>query len=215
MAKRVPAGWRLVFVVHYTTIGTVQTDRTSLGLRFADPSQVKREVATRLMVDFDLCIPPQAADHRVEHTATLDQDMLLLAMFPHMHLRGKSFRYQATYPDGRSETLLNVPRWDFNWQNRYELATPKLLPAGTVLHCVAHYDNSTANAANPDPNITVRTGPRSEDEMFNGYYDLARADAEYPALQRPSSWLARVSLAILIAGVFMLRHRQRQNRRAA
>ena len=99
-------------------------------------------------------------------------------MFPHMHLRGKSFRYEAVYPDGRVETLLDVPRYDFNWQHRYELAEPKRLPAGTTLRCIAHYDNSRDNPANPDPDATVRAGKQSWDEMFNGYYDVALADQD-------------------------------------
>jgi peroxiredoxin len=201
MAKRIPAGWHLVFVVHYTAVGTEQIDRTSLGLKFADPKDVTREAATRLMVDEQLCIPPGAADHRVEHSAVIERDLLLLAMFPHMHLRGKSFRYEAAYPDGSQETLLNVPQWDFAWQHRYELAEPKRLPAGTVLRCIAHYDNSAANPANPNPGETVRTGPRSEDEMFNGYYDVAPAEAE-PPMRAPST-LPTVTAALAFALVIL------------
>jgi hypothetical protein len=178
MAKRVPAGWRLVFVVHYQPIGTEQTDRTRLGLTFAPPSAVRREVATRLLYDPDLRIPPRSPDHRVEHDWRAPADLLLLALFPHMHLRGKSFRYEAAYPDGTTETLLSVPRFDFHWQHRYVLATPKPIPAGTTLRCIAHYDNSAGNPANPDPDATVRTGKQSTDEMFNGYFDVALADRD-------------------------------------
>jgi peroxiredoxin len=178
MAKRIPAGWRLVFVVHYTPTGSVQTDQTSLGLVFADPKKVRKEVATKVLLDMDLCIPPHASDHRVEHTHRFDQDVLLLAMFPHMHLRGKSFRYEAAYPNGSREILLDVPRFDFNWQNRYELAEPKRLPAGTTLHCIAHYDNSATNSNNPDPDATVHTGQQSWDEMFNGYFEFALAEQD-------------------------------------
>src|SRR5207248_2886230 len=83
--------------------------------------------------------------------------------FPHMHLRGKSFRYEALYPDGKSEILLDVPRYDFNWQHRYVLAEPKRLPAGTRVRCIAHYDNSADNPANPDPSATVRAGQQTTD----------------------------------------------------
>jgi hypothetical protein len=187
MAKRIPAGWRLLFVVHYTTTGTPQTDRTSLGLTFASPSRVQREVATHLLYDPDLRIPPGAPDHRVEKSWRAPADLLLLAMFPHMHLRGKSFRYEADYPDGRTETLLFVPRYDFNWQHRYVLATPKRIPAGTTLRCVARYDNSAANPANPDPRATVRTGKQSADEMFNGYFDVALADQDLTRTTTPAA----------------------------
>src|SRR5262249_20727911 len=135
-------------------------------------------VATKIMMDLELSIPPHAADHRVEHTWRVNADVLLLAMFPHMHLRGKAFRYAVTYPDGTEEILLDVPRYDFNWQHRYVLAEPKRLPAGSLLRCTASYDNSAANPANPDPDATVRAGLQTWDEMFNGYFDVALADQD-------------------------------------
>jgi peroxiredoxin len=192
MAKRIPAGWRTVLVLHYTPTGSPQTDRTRLGLKFADPKQVKKEVATKLMYDLNLAIPPGAADHTVSQTLQINNAVDLLAFFPHMHLRGKSFRYEALYADGREEVLLEVPRWDFNWQHRYVLAEPKRLPAGTQLRCTAVYDNSANNPANPDPQVTVRTGTQSFDEMFNGYFDAVLAD-EDRTQGRP--W--RESLAVL------------------
>jgi peroxiredoxin len=178
MAKRIPAGWKLVFVMHYTPIGKVQEDQTSIGLKLVDAKAVKKEVATHLLLDANLSIPPGVAEYRVEHTERFTDDVLLLAFWPHMHVRGKSFRYEAEYPDGSTEILLNVPRWDFAWQNRYELAEPKRLPAGTVMHCIAVYDNSENNPANPDPNVTVHTGPQSWDEMFNGYFEVVLADED-------------------------------------
>jgi peroxiredoxin len=221
MAKLVPAGWKFVFVVHYVTTGTVQTDQTSLGIVFADPKTVKKEVATNLLLDEEMSIPPHTADHRVEHERRMERDVLLLSMFPHMHLRGKSFRYEATYPDGTTEVLLDVPRYDFNWQNRYVLAEPKLLPAGTVLRCIAHYDNSAANPANPDPGATVHIGPQSTDEMFNGYYELVLADQD---LTRPLGEWARLAAgraavlawpalaAVLCGGTFLVWRRLGRNR---
>jgi peroxiredoxin/mono/diheme cytochrome c family protein len=208
LAKRVPAGWRLVFGMHYTTIGSVQTDRTCVGLKFADPHSVKKEVATKAMCDPELCIPAHAPNHVVAQTWQVNEDVLLLAMFPHLHLRGKSFRYEAFYPDGTSEILLDVPRYDFNWQHRYELAEPRRLPAGSRLRCTAVYDNSSANPANPDPNVDVRDGEQSWDEMFRGYFDVARANED---LTRPVSatihiWqivrpLFRPGVAVLLVGL--------------
>src|SRR5262249_41635245 len=129
-------------------------------------------------------IPPQDADYRVEMTWQAPADMLLYALCPHMHLRGKSFRYEAIYPCGSREILLDVPKYDFNWQHRYVLTEPKRLPAGTVLQCAAHYDKSAANLHNPDPNATVITGPQSSDEMFNGYFDISLADQDLVAQAR-------------------------------
>jgi hypothetical protein len=91
-----------------------------------------------------------------------------------MHLRGKSFRYSARYPDGKKEILLDVPRYDFNWQNTYELAEPKPLPKGTEIRCEATFDNSPNNAANPDPTKTVRFGEQTDEEMMIGFFDIAQ-----------------------------------------
>jgi hypothetical protein len=182
--KLVPAGWHLLFVIHYTPIGSPQTDRTRLGLWLADAKDVRRQVATKLMFDPDLCIPPHAAHHEVSQTWEIRDDLIVYALFPHMHLRGKSFRYEVEYPDGTVETLLSVPHYDFNWQHRYELAEPKRLPKGSRMRCTAVYDNSSANPNNPDPTATVRAGTQSWDEMFNGYWDVALADED---LTRPPS----------------------------
>jgi len=211
MAKRIPAGWKLVFVLHYTPIGIVQEDQTSIGLILADAKAVKKEVATNLLLDAELSIPPRVADHRVEQTQRFSDDVLLLAFFPHMHVRGKSFRYEAEYPDGTREILLDVPRWDFAWQNRYVLAEPKRLPAGTVMHCVAVYDNSENNSANPDPNVTVHTGPQSWDEMFNGYFEVVLADEDLTrqagfsdCILTALRFITHPSVVLLSLGAFVL-----------
>jgi peroxiredoxin len=177
-AKRIPAGSKLVFQMHYTPNGSVQQDRSSVGLVFADPAAVRKEVGTWKAATRGFLIPPHAENHKVEAWHTFSKDSLMLAMFPHMHLRGKSFRYEAQYPDGRSEILLDVPHYDFGWQNTYIFAEPKLMPAGTRLHCVAHFDNSENNLANPDPTDTVRWGDQTWEEMMIGYFDMALADQD-------------------------------------
>jgi peroxiredoxin len=193
MAMRVPAGWRLLFVLHYSPIGSEQTDQTSLGLKFADPKTVRQQVTTQLMYDPGLRLVPREANQVVSQTWHINEDVLLLAMFPHMHLRGKSFRYEALHANGETEVLLDVPKFDFNWQHRYILAEPRRLPAGTRLRCTAVYDNSESNPANPDPTATVRAGPQSWDEMFNGYFDVVRADED---LTQPPPWPARIRAAV-------------------
>ena len=199
-AKRVPAGSLLHFIVHYTAVGTPQTDRTELGLRFTPAGQVRHEVASRLLEISDFAIPPHAPSHRLQKTWTAERDYLLLGMCPHMHLRGKAFRYEAAYSDGTSEVLLDVPAYDFNWQHRYELAEPKGLPAGTVVRCRAVYDNSSANPSNPDPTATVHAGPQSSDEMFNGYLDITPDGQDLVAeAARQQRWQAGQALAALLA----------------
>jgi peroxiredoxin len=177
-AKCIPAGHRLLFVVHYTPTGKPEVDETRIGLVLADPKTVRKEVATRLIEDVTFTIPPGVADFRLARGERLEHNALLLALFPHMHLRGKSFRYEAVYSDGRSEILLDVPRYDVAWQNRYELKEPKRLPRDTEIRCTAVYDNSVANPANPDATATVRAGLQNTDEMFNGYCELVLADED-------------------------------------
>ncbi|HUY32044.1 MAG TPA: redoxin domain-containing protein [Pirellulales bacterium] len=213
MAKLIPAGWQLHFVIHYVAVGSEQSDRTSIGLKFADPATVHKEVATRVILTESMRIPPRIADFRYEKSMTMPVDVLLLSMFPHMHLRGRSFRYEAHYPGGSSEILLDVPRYDFNWQHRYELTEPKRLPAGTRLCCTAHYDNSAANPFNPDSDATVTIGPQSSDEMFNGYFDIALADQDrlswWFRLSDASPRLARAIMSLAIVVIVWRKVRRR------
>jgi len=178
MAKLIPAGSRLVFQVHYTPNGTEQQDRSCIGLIFARPEEVRKQVGTNKAANPRFHIPPGDANHKVEATQRLDKDMLLLAMFPHMHLRGKAFRYTAKYPSGEEEILLDVPRYDFNWQNSYELVEPKQMPKGTRIYCEAWFDNSAANLANPDPTARVRWGDQTWEEMMIGYFSATPADQD-------------------------------------
>ena len=174
MAKRVPAGSQLIFQMHYTPIGTEQFDHSQLGFVFADDDEVKYEVRTTSAVQRRLNIPAGASDHRVNALSPASPaDVLLLGMMPHMHLRGKSFRYEARWPDGTAETLLNVPEYDFNWQTGYRLAEPLKLPAGTRMYCEAGYDNSLDNLNNPDPTVNVKWGDQTWEEMMIGYFDIA------------------------------------------
>lgn len=128
----------------------------------------------------------------MEGTHRFADDTVMLAMFPHMHLRGQAFTYEARYPDGRREVLLDIPAYDFAWQNAYLLAAPKLLPAGTVLHCTALFDNSAGNRSNPDPAKTVRWGDQTWEEMMIGYFDAYIADQDLfgPKASRRDRFLA-------------------------
>ena len=168
-AKRIPAGSTLVFQVHYTTNGKPGRDRSRLGLILAkEPPQ--REVRTGLITNAVFAIPPGAANHPVEAEATFNEDVKIYSLHPHMHLRGKDMTYTATYPDGRQEILLRVPNYDFGWQTDYALAQPLTLPKGTKVRVAAHFDNSPANRANPDPKATVRWGDQTWEEMMIGFF---------------------------------------------
>jgi peroxiredoxin len=185
----VRAGSRFLLQVHYTPNGAEQVDQTSIGLVFADPKTVKKEVSVEMVVNPRFAIPPGDGNYRVDARQHFNQDSILLDMSPHTHLRGKAFRYEAIYPDGTQEILLDVPHYDFNWQNTYTLVTPKLLPKGTVLHCTAYYDNSGNNPSNPDPTATVRWGEQTFDEMMIGYFTMMPADQDLRKQPRPATKL--------------------------
>ncbi len=170
MAIHVPAGSKIVFQMHYTSNGTPEEDKSVLGLRFADPKTVKQTVNDGLVGHLGFRIPAGEANYEVKNKFKVGKDALLLDLTPHMHLRGKSFRFEAQYPDGTREILLDVPNYDFNWQLTYTLAEPKLLPKGTWLHAIAHFDNSAENAANPDPTKVVTFGEQTWEEMMFGFY---------------------------------------------
>jgi peroxiredoxin len=185
-ARLVPAGSRLKFQIHYTPRGTPQTDRSEIGLVFADSGTIRKEMTAVAAINTDLRIPPGAADFPAQAEYRFGQDTLLYSLLPHMHLRGKSFRFEAAFPDGRREVLLDVPRYEFDWQNVYVLTEPKLMPEGSVLHCLARYDNSADNPSNPDPKATVTWGEQTREEMLVGYVEIGLANQDL-SLGEPST----------------------------
>jgi hypothetical protein len=167
-AMKVPAGTTLVFQMHYTTYGKATTDRTRIGVKYA-----KQTPATQLrwanLANGSLHIPAGASDFRVDADMTINQDITMWSMLPHTHVRGKRWLYEMTYPDGRKETILSVPRYDFNWQTDYVFSQPLKMPKGTKIHATAWYDNSAANKSNPDPTKDVWWGDQTwEEMMFTG-----------------------------------------------
>lgn len=163
----------IVLQMHYTTNGTEASDRTEVGLIFAKEPPAKA-AAGGLVINPRFAIPPNEGNFEVRGVANVAQDTVLTSMTPHMHVRGKDMTYIAHYPDGRSETLLAVPKYDFNWQITYELAEPKQLPKGTRIEVIAHFDNSAANKFNPDPSQTVRWGDQTWEEMMIGFFGTVR-----------------------------------------
>jgi peroxiredoxin len=164
-------GQKLAMQMHYTPIGVAVTDRTRLGLYFYDePPQHKYQThSISHWAGGVLEIPAGEANHRMNHNYVVREDMMLYALRPHMHYRGKAFRFSAVYPDQSTEVLLNVPRYDFKWQPTYRITEPKLLPAGTRIIIDGVYDNSAYHPGNPDPKAVVAGGLQSWDEMFIGY----------------------------------------------
>ena len=171
MAKFIPAGSDLVFQMHYMTRRRASSDRTGVGMVFAKETP-KQRVLTLQLTNDKFVIPPGVPDFRVEVHGSLPNDAVLLSFFPHMHLRGKLFEYNIVAPGGEHETLLRV-NYDFYWQLSYRLAKVRSLKAGTVLQAVAWYDNSKNNPHNPDPDVAVRWGDQTDDEMMVGFFDVA------------------------------------------
>jgi hypothetical protein len=178
----VKAGSVLTFQLHYTPNGAATEDRTSIGFVFAKrPPEV--EVRATAFTNGRFVIPPGAPDHAVESGVSILEDVTIYSLLPHTHLRGKRWDYSVSYPDGRTETVLSVPRYDFNWQTDYVFATPLRLPKGSVLRAVARYDNSARNPSNPNPKAEVRWGEQTWEEMqYTGVnYSIDRRDATSPA----------------------------------
>jgi hypothetical protein len=167
LARKIPAGSEILFQIHYTKTGKDETDRTSIGFVFAKQPP-RTLLLDRWVQNFYFKIPANAANYEAKGCYTFDQDVDVLSFGPHMHVRGKDMEYKAFYPDGRSEILLNVPNYDFNWQLWYDLKSPLHIPRGTRIEVTAHYDNSAAKRSNPNPGVAVRWGDPTSDEMMIG-----------------------------------------------
>jgi len=178
-AKKLSKGGRLLLQIHYTPNGTATEDRTEIGFVFSKDVP-HTEVKVFGLANPRLNIAPGESNYEKVAELKLPFDATLLGFAPHMHVRGKACKYEATFPDGKTRVLLDVPHYDFNWQVQYELAEPLVLPRGTTLKYTAWYDNSTANPANPDPKATVKWGPQTSDEMMLGYvgYFLGKPKAK-------------------------------------
>jgi hypothetical protein len=167
-AMKIPAGTTLVFQMHYTTYGKATTDRTRIGVKYAKAAP-QTQLRWASLSNGGLHIPAGASNHQVDAEMTIGQDVTLWSMLPHTHVRGKQWTYEVTWPDGRKETILSVPKYDFNWQTDYVFSQPLKMPKGTKVHATAWYDNSTANKANPDPTKDVWWGDQTwEEMMFTG-----------------------------------------------
>jgi Ca2+-binding EF-hand superfamily protein/mono/diheme cytochrome c family protein len=172
-ARKIPAGAKVSFQIHYTPSGKAKKERLKMGLVFAKQPPTY-EVRTAPLANPRLSIPPGAARHVETHTQRVPFDMPIMGFMPHMHTRGAAFKYEVTYADGKTETLLDIPRYDFNWQLRYDYKRPKLIPQGSTLKITAVFDNSAGNKANPDPTKLVRWGSQTVDEMMIGYIEYFR-----------------------------------------
>jgi hypothetical protein len=185
-AMKLPAGSTLILQSHYTATGKATTDRTRIGVKFAK-TRPQTEVRFGSLINGSLHIPAGAPDFRVDAEMTIGQNVTMWSMLPHTHVRGVRWTYEATYPDGRTETILSVPKYDFNWQTDYVFKQPLKFPKGTKIHATAWYDNSTNNKSNPDPTKDVWWGDQTwEEMMFTGLtFSVDPAPAAPTAGQKP------------------------------
>jgi hypothetical protein len=170
--KLLKRGSFLVFQVHYTATGKDEIDATELGL-YAAATPPSGELRTAAAYNIGFNIPAGASEHSVSAEYAVTQEILLHELSPHMHYRGKHFKFEVVAANGTRETILNVPFYRFDWQSLYRLAEPKRIPAGSRIVCSGGWDNSELNAWNPDPSVNVKFGEQSWEEMFIGYFNYS------------------------------------------
>jgi thiol-disulfide isomerase/thioredoxin len=187
-ALRLPKGSRLRFEMHYTPNGTAVKDRSMIGITFAKKPP-KYEILMNAFQNEAIVVPPGDPHYKAEATFRVRADARILAFVPHMHWRGQDYRYDVIYPDGKRETVLSVPRWDFNWQNVYRFEEPLKLPKGSKIYSVAHWDNSRNNPLNPDASKSVKFGLQTWDEMMVGWvaYVWERPETAAELAKNPQS----------------------------
>lgn len=174
-ARRIPAGSKLVFQMHYTPNGQAADDITKVGMLLADPTTIENEAITLVAINQEFEIPPRVANYEVAaRIDELPKGGKLLAASPHMHVRGKSFQLFTRNHNGQQETLLEVPKYDFNWQHTYELSQPLELDTIEELSFVARFDNSTSNPVNPNPNTAVSWGDQTWEEMAIAFFEVSQ-----------------------------------------
>jgi mono/diheme cytochrome c family protein len=172
-ARKIPAGASLLWQVHYTPTGKLENDRSRFGIKFAK-GPITQQMMTGNCINHDFEIPARADNYMIEAYLPFKAPVTIMSLAPHAHYRGKSFDYYMVYPDGREEQVLSVPKYDFNWQTTYNFEKPLEVPAGAKMHVIAHFDNSSANPYNPDPEKAVRWGDQTWEEMMIGFFHYAR-----------------------------------------
>jgi len=177
IGKFLPKGARLTFQIHYTAVGYEVTNQTTLGMKFTDGKPTK-ELQTKGVANMNFTIPPGAADFEIKAHIKLPDNVRVVTLMPHAHLRGVAFTYTIREPNKAAEVLLDIPQYDFNWQLAYQYERHRYLPKGTLFQVKGVYDNSADNPANPDPKASVRFGEQTWEEMMIGYVDYYVVDDE-------------------------------------
>lgn len=168
-ALRIRAGTVLTFQMHYTAKGHEMHDRSMVGFRFAK-AMPEEEIFASQFVNGTFTIPAGAKDVPVPAEIGAGQPIRIWGLMPHTHLRGTRWQYKLEKPDGTSEVILDVPRYDFNWQTYYLFAQPLEMSPGSKITSMAWYDNSATNKHNPDASKDVKWGDQTWEEMqYTGF----------------------------------------------
>jgi mono/diheme cytochrome c family protein len=161
-----PPGGRMGFQLHYTPYGKEVVDHSRMGFYFYKDGEVPEKILHHFVIANNAIeLPPNTHEHQEVAYGKFPKDALLYSVFLHTHYRGESGHLDLVKADGSREILINLPRYDFNWQRTYDFAKPVLIPAGAKLVATYLYDNSVRNSSNPDPNKTVIWGDQSWEEM--------------------------------------------------
>lgn len=170
------AGSELRLEIHYHPSGEATRDRTRIAFTFHPRGAEPKRVISRAIGNFRFRLPANASGVKTEAEYRFERAVDLLSFQPHMHGRGKAMTMTALYPDGKTEVLSSIPRYDFSWQLTYHFAEPRRLPAGSVLQVTGLHDNSAENPNNPDPNVPVFFGRTATDEMMHCWTDFVYVD---------------------------------------
>ncbi|MCY3970437.1 MAG: cytochrome c [Acidobacteria bacterium] len=214
VGRRFGSKVRVVVDQHYHPIGEATQDASKIGLHFGQ-GELEKEVITIPVTNTGLRIPPGAGHHAENAHYLFDKDIQILAFSPHMHVRGKAMSYEVTYPDGSKEMLLDVPKYDYNWQWLYYPTKPVDIPAGSRIDVTAVWDNSSENPANPDPTKEIIYRGDTFSEMFNGFLEVVQKDGVLFERQDPEQQI-RDLLALhpeadsYVAGGFLGFHAPRE-----
>ncbi len=186
-SAKITKGQQVTWNMHYHKEpgpGTGMYDQSSLAVKFYPKGYTPKHVLTTVPLGpTDFAIPAGDPNFKGEATHVFAKDALINSMMPHMHYRGKAVHYELEYPDGTHETILDVPRYDFNWQSSYRFKEPKAVPAGTKLKFTGWWDNSANNPFNPDPTATVTWGEATHEEMMFGWLSYTNAAEDATAHQ--------------------------------
>jgi len=171
----IPKKTELTVQIHYTTTGKQETDQTKIGLYYHDEPPEK-EFYSLAPSNTEFVIPPFGNNITISVEDSIQKDIKLYYIVPHMHYRGRSISFSVIYPDGIKETIVSVPDFSFNWQRLYELKEPKIIPKGSKILVEGIYDNTYQNPLNPDPEKELRYGIQSTDEMLIGFFNYTLND---------------------------------------